>query len=443
MVFCKHCKSPNARYRYKNDYGTFYCGERCADSYFPVYIGQKIEAQISKIPPKKWRIILQTHREGGGVVPYTLTSFRDIINHTGGDVNAFDNILEETSIFRKYALESTALSDDIVVGKGRFDKNGRLNVYAGPTNDMLVRYLLNPFISRETFHMLLPAIKKVSEALYSEKLSLGEKNEAVKKYLENIVLDENLLDWGNLEYIVSNIKPVDPLMIETNRGKHKSCYDMFDSAFIKLKHNYKTPLNQFKVEKTGVEEISYTIVPKGVYLYRGYADGNAKNGLSTDRAFDWFAFDFFTCSFYAASNASSQTAAEWIKQDSGIAVFKTNRELRVLDLTKAKTVLYLQSAAPLEIRDHFLYAWKVTPSGKVKRRSSPSRDAKIVKWLCKQGYDGYIGIGFENLHDELFLCDAESKLKLKQDLKHNKDFRNDFVDQDLDPLQLESIVVEY
>ncbi len=73
------------------------------------------------------------------------------------------------------------------------------------------------------------------------------------------------------------------------------------------------------------------------------------------------------------------------------------------------------------------------------RRQQPGSNPTLS---CTTRWDGYIGVGFESLHDEIMLCKPREFLTLHRDLKHSTDFLNDLVNLPTKE-QAEAIIVEY
>jgi hypothetical protein len=451
--YCANCKQSDPKNRCGHCIDTLYCGQLCANLHNLVHIGVILPVQIPNIPPKNLRIIKQTHREGVGVNPYTLSSIRNFISTMDGDVESFDRARNDALNFRKNEIKKIFESDDVETifiseKENKYTKQlaGVYSFSKEPGESGIIPYLISPFISLSEIEAMLPAMKNISRIILNEKIPRNERDAAWKFYLKNTVMEQDdfISNWCLFNMMIP-FKNHDPVLIGY-ASFSMTIYNAFLEAYSRLKSRYSLK-GKVVFEKYQTRFAEVLIVPSNTFLYRGYSDGLAKDGLSISRQFDYFAFDFFTTDFYTFSNGSNDTVEEWLAHDSGVAVFQTQEAIRILDLTKGESVLHMQQQmiendAPKKVIEAFKRAWKITPSGNVERSSGPSSDALIVEWMCSQGWDGYVGIGFDKFHDEIMLCQPRSVLKLIQNLKHSRDFVHDFTSLP-HPVQKEAVIVEY
>lgn len=451
-MYCIQCKSKPATVRYKGT-NVFLCSADCAHAHLPIYIGQKMPYQQPNIPPYEQRIILHTHREGVGSVPYQIATQRKIVQQMGGDVEAFDRALKKSIEVRRKVLLFVAnvpsnlfVIDPIIrTETNKYHPTFKANVYIGHREigeSGIIPYLLNPFINNAE---ILEKSKQISAIMLNKNITVREKDENFRKFLLFVAqFDEFLSNWcffQNTFYLRDY--PDSVFKYNTSKPIHS----MFKQAFWKLADRYTIPSNYLNFPKVPTNFGDLCIIPVGTFLYRGYADNLSTNGLSINREFDYFAFDFYTTSLYSRSNVASASVKDWLEQDSGVAVFQTTEEVRVLDLTKSENIQYLQEQmqennAPEEVQSIIEWAWKITPCGKVERRSGPRSDAEVVAWICSMGWHGYIGVGFSGFHDEIMLCKPKQVLTMWNDYKHRHDFLNDLARVPTKE-QEEAVICEY
>jgi hypothetical protein len=97
-----------------------------------------------------------------------------------------------------------------------------------------------------------------------------------------------------------------------------------------------------------------------------------------------------------------------------IYVFLTTRPLKLLNFSDIRAISYIRLRltelnAPLEVIKSFEKGWKINGDG-FERESSLDDDIVVVKWLCDNGYDGYIATGLQSLADEIMLCNPRQTL---------------------------------
>lgn len=402
------------------------------------------------------------------MIPYRISTIRKFVEMVTGNVDAFDKDVADAIAFRRDALLELVNSKNSDITRYNFtwgkyqDTRYEYGYYKKPVMSesgvpMALAYFIAPFISNDIFEMMKPVLQSMATELWVHRQKQTSNPEyyrirfanLLRLFLSEFVLpyDSVLIDWGFIGSSLYWEKRDEVYVGDYNIPK--TIMNTYNEVYAHIKGRYSVGRVEFPQYKTKFATV--VTIPTGTYLYRGYSDNRAENGLSlaSYRTFDFFAFDFFQTSFYAASNESVHTVQEWLDQDSGIAVFRTVRPIDILDLSKADSVRMMQEnmeqvwGASRDVKKMFTGAWIITPSGKVKRESTAEIDAKIVDWMCSVGWSGYLGMGTEQLHDEICLCDPRGVLELVHDYKHNnpRDFRNDFLTI-LDPLQRQGYIVE-
>lgn len=417
--FCGHCRK------------IAYCSQQCADVHFPVHIGILLSVQIEFIPPVKHRLLTSVYRHRENMVPYDMDALRFIIDESGGDVAEFDALVKGVIDYKRSKVQDLEkLTFDSLWGWGFKNDTGKTTISVEEeVFDGVWRHLISPFVSAKTLESVIPILKKITSTALDERMSVLEKTKEVKQALQDIFLgsDEYCVQPG--DFFAPSVKGVDD---DLWMFAHPAIIKMLHDAVKRIRKMYARPEIIFPTYTSQTYGITVTTVPKGTFLYRGFPRDLNGNGLDENASYNWFAFDFITTLGYVGipnpREYENRFLGKWRALNSGVAVFKTKRDISVLDFTKVESVRYMQEAmklmgAPEKLLEAFKRGWNIEKdTRKVDRNSYNKEDAKIVAWLCEMKWDGYIGYGLERFHDELLLCDAEEKVKLVKKL----DVKNDF-----------------
>lgn len=407
--YCARCKRDNPGYECGHCFKIAYCCRQCQNEHYPVHFGQIHHTQLLMFPIDEHLLIQRTHYhdDGGGIVPYKLSTIRKLVEQTKGDLNVFD-----AAIF-SYV---TGVKDSLKTFKNKtFDP---IDSFSFPISD--INFLTIPFLPNKTIQELTPLFKIIEQKTYD---THEEKKELFQLVINELLKNESNFDsyFGNLLYV---------LQVNEVYDKWEIIQTMFSSAFKSIIKRYDHDKLNYGFKY--VNNLKSIKIPRGTYLYRGFGSDRNGNGLSASRKHDYFGFSYPTTPSYQTSRKETDTVGGWLQQKIGVSVFKTNKHIKVLDLTDPDTVLYLQTKiADPEILDAFKSGWqiRVKKGKKVVKRSSGSgaTDDITVNWLCENKYDGYIGYDdASSFHDELVLCNAQAVLDLQFIKYHNKDFKHDF-----------------
>ena len=151
----------------------------------------------------------------------------------------------------------------------------------------------------------------------------------------------------------------------------------------------------FNFNETTLDGITYYIIPKNTLLYHGSNTISSLDDLEKGRH-----------TFFALTN---EYASKYAKETGTVLVFKPTEDLHLIAMDKNNTKLYKN--APMNIQkimdDQYGF------HNDHKRKSDPTEDNALSKYLCINNYDGYaankmIGItSFDDLDPELIICDKD------------------------------------
>jgi hypothetical protein len=161
---------------------------------------------------------------------------------------------------------------------------------------------------------------------------------------------------------------------------------------------------------------------EGTILYRGYQTPtdptHRRHLIPPGRPFVFFTPNPFVALGYAIPSDISNDLGK-------IAVYQTSRRLKLLDFSNYRTLDYIHAllnelGAPRNVIDSLLtgwFGWKdfgtkdfkgPSPRSREKtfeRMSDEGVDIPVVKWICSQGFNGYVALNVDGLGDEIVLCD--------------------------------------
>ena len=316
--------------------------------------------------------------------------------------DVYDKLQEMIKTFcnnvRSYLYK--ALDDDeyIKSSYNYFDNYGKLSTQMLPWT-----------VNEDTFRTLLPMYQELQtyikdhywEKLYDETYDeyYTEHNPdgcipAIKKYLRNAFqYDDYIVNaWFSIIQIV-----------KTPRQFSDSYYQIYNLSkkvidAIQKKYTNNVSIDLFETHREN--DIKYVVIPKDFYFYRGYEE----HMFSTDMT--WVGFDFMNVVSYATpsiKNSRATDSIDYCSRVGSVVEMRTKKPLKLIDLNDAQTVKAIMRRMDKKVRNAFLTDWKVV-NDKVERQSNLKNDMISSKWICSNGYDGYIGIGNKMLHDEVMIC---------------------------------------
>ena len=151
----------------------------------------------------------------------------------------------------------------------------------------------------------------------------------------------------------------------------------------------------FNFNETTLDGITYYIIPKNTLLYHGSNTISSLDDLEKGRH-----------TFFALTN---EYASKYAKETGTVLVFKPTEDLHLIAMDKNNTKLYKN--APMNIQK--IMDEQYGFHNDHKRKSDPTEDNALSKYLCINNYDGYAankmrGItSFEDLDPELIICDKD------------------------------------
>ena len=480
MNFCAWCKKDNPQYKCGHCLKVWYCNKDCQSKHAPYHLRGKSETQRLIIPSGMDLILPNTHYHdaGGGIMPYSAKSVRMLIEKTGGNVKEFDNLLSLFIESKKKFFKMYINQPKLGLGESDFDEKQSKWIQESYN---LISTLINPLCSSQHFKVYEKDLLHIKNYIDNPDININDKKKLIDVLFQKMINDETYISYLHDRAFVMCFLSVGKTEYEEISNGYdflRKILELFIIATTQISMKYKLNNTVSFDSNTTKQGLKMSIIPKGTFLYRGFGSDRSGIGLSSSRKHDYFGFDYKTTVYYQTSRQVLSFASDWVKQGSGFSVFTTKKDqLRVLDLTDVNTVKIIHKMmlkdGKQEIHDSFSRNWKIidnkesielnlqdketlnllrqlvlrngnldikdfslnnwsieknTPT--IKRVSgSGAGDDVTVNWLCANGFDGYIGYGFE-LSDELVLCDPRSVLKLELKKTHVDDF---FIDLKLDP----------
>lgn len=275
---------------------------------------------------------------------------------------------------------------------------------------------LNIWMSKETFEQFYPIVTKTE-------LTDKSLREFIKIIMEN---SDYLVNWG-LFPILLNIK-------DSNYNDYYCSNDInrYIVNFISIIRFTLIDRLDYDIFAPKIDDKN-RIIPKGTLFYRGYR--TYRGPADTTRTFAWFAFDVIaTMNYlvppkkednksYLSSNVIFTDTNLYCTAVGGTAVFRVEKDLKVLDFSNFETikeVKYALKNAPKQVIEAFESGWKLSKNS-FQRHSVDVLDSIVSKWLCENGYSGYIAMGVKGLHDEVMICNVTKNMKYIGDYDPRED----------------------
>jgi hypothetical protein len=359
---------------------------------------------------------------------YGTSHLHDILREEGRqeDQQMLQDMEEDIyQIRRSYLIEHVGFYYDGETVTG-WDEATFLNHYRPPTQSTLPAYLSHK-LSPQTIERLRPHY----EALQHHKdiqhgMDFLKEAFSIKDYVINIVMpQESLFDMrGRKEkrpYSHPTVKKANEVFTDT-----MDRLDMFVSEHMKriLRRYTSKPENAPSFRLNG----PYALLPAGTRLYRGFKQH--RGPLNLERGYSYFVMDPASCLIYAlpevdklnqALNAGSEESHNTLygKELGGVVEVETTRDIPLWNLSTAENVRLLlaemkQKNAPQSVLTAFTKCWVVTPNGAFHRASQYSLDMKVIEWMCQNGYNGYMGVQVQGLHDEFVFCNIGEVVRIRK-----------------------------
>jgi hypothetical protein len=332
-------------------------------------------------------------------------------------------------------------------------------------DDVKLLLLLPPSVSSDTFNTLYPAYKEIMD--FEEKSVLAQqvadsngadskkKFDAVSDFFstfnkgkpsfKTVYTDEcrefiKKIKWfirefmTNDDYIINAYKylPFNKIedddrmarlmQIEEENVIGKLCQKVFDDIY----HQYKI---RYQFNERVIDGLKYKIIPEGFLFYRAYP--NIKPPFPTERPYMHLGFSFLEISMYSAAKEEDvykQIGERQIYTQSvcnligNVATFRAKKELKLLDLNDVETVEKLREILSVRsqysegdkiVLENFKKGW-IIKDGIIKRYSEYKADYSVAQWVYDNNYDGFIGYGIKDFHDEVCVCSSKSKKDIEE-----------------------------
>lgn len=376
--------------------------------------------------PRKHRVFPQLFYDTRDGQMYGSSHLKELLHDEGRTSD--ETLLQEMEedIYqqrRSYLIEHVGIQyqGETVTG---FNDDAFTDVYRPPTQQRLGFYLSHK-LSPETIEHLRPAFDhlqrhptvEAGKAFLQQALSLRD-------YVINLVAAEEFL-WDM-------------------RGKERRPYrhpipkkatEVFTEAMERMdafvSEHMKRILRQYETPKDALPTFpttnGYALLPKGTRLYRGFKQ--RRGPLNLERGYSYFVMDPATCLIYALPDENftenerkdQETTEVQAYKDAvgGVVEVETTEDIRLLDLSTAPMVRRLHAEmkaknAPPSVLEAFTKGWVITPNDTFHRSSAYSADVKVMDWLCKNGYTGYIARQVQGLHDEMVFCNIQHAVRIRR-----------------------------
>lgn len=330
--------------------------------------------------------------------------------------------------------------DSVKKAKGMADKERlkRVMTLKGryTTNTISLENLLSYRLQHNLLVKLRPAVKEIMTML-------NENSDTIVKWNEEWTKDKKEVDVREIERLEDKINQVIDsfysniifeLPIEEQNEYLCICFrDTYENENDGIDH-YITDIVKGVIDRyceyynsqriMMVEDIRrpyFKKLKEDTILYRGYQKPTdptyRRHLIPPGRPFVFFTPNPFVALGYAIPKSANIDLGE-------IAVYRTTRPLKLLDLSNYRTVDYIYAllnelGAPRDVIQSLLYGWfgwegfgkdfkGPSPSSRekiFKRHSDEAADFSVVKWICSQGFNGYVALNVDGLADEIVLCD--------------------------------------
>ncbi|GAF75463.1 unnamed protein product, partial [marine sediment metagenome] len=179
------------------------------------------------------------------------------------------------------------------------------------------------------------------------------------------------------------------------------------NAISELHANLDWDFSKYAQPTWGIfSRITKRLLLDSTILYRGSRSTRPKRNTA------WFSLDAQTALGYIVPQQTS-TVQALCKEMGRVSAFKPINDVLLLDLSDIKSINYIKSQiTDPKVLSCFSGSWNIDPKTKaVVRISTMWCDLAWTKWLCEQGYDGYIANRVENFHAEVFFCEWNKHLQ--------------------------------
>ncbi len=373
--------------------------------------------------PKEHNVVKSIYGNHRRTSPYGTSAFLKILNTPSPlpELNEFlqkkkeEFLILQEQIYNVRKQRFSKLIDDLEM----CDTAEELEKIIYPSkkirNYFLYRIWLNPWMSPDTFTYFNnnrnfwrffratpenDGFEHVIKDLVKEIDSIPDKK--IKK--------DFLLNWGYFpNYFVNEYGWKDDDIYSDNKYSTE-LKKLMDEVVDKIQKAYHIDSEEFK------EEGLYRIIPEGFILYRAFEKtkdmwGDLQNGM-------WAAVNGSDITLYITPQLTyneefkeyENSSHYYCEKMRDLAVFRVNRDLRLIDFSNREAM----DAVYNKMMESDEKLAEIFEQGYLHERDSfKPEDQKVATWLCKNGYDGYIGeTGLDWFHDEVMICNQRENLSL-------------------------------
>jgi len=310
---------------------------------------------------------------------------------------------------------------DVIITKNR---NSRYSI-----RSISIENLLSYRLQRGILVKLVPAVKSIMTFINKkrEEINTFTTDDDYEKILGIKDEIQGMIDsfYSNIIFTLPKEEQDEYLCISFQDDKINS---YITDVVNEIRGRYNTYYNSQRIMLVEDEDTPhFKRLKEGTILYRGYANGARRRFIPPGRPFVFFTPNPFVALGYAKPADEGDDLGE-------IAVYQTSPPLKLLDFSNYRTVSYIYAklnelGAPRNVIDSLLYGWfgwegwfsydgvdsrqahhrpftGPTPSEETfKRKSDQDVDFEVVKWICEQGFNGYVALNVNGLADEIVLCE--------------------------------------
>ncbi len=324
---------------------------------------------------------------------------------------------------RSYLIEHAGFHYDGETVTG-WDEATFDNLYRPPTPQTLPSYLSHK-LSPQTIERLRPLYDALQHhTTLQTGMDFLKEAFSIKDYVVNIVMPhESLFDMRGR-------KEKRPYSHPTVKKANEVFTDTMDRLDAYISEHMKRILRRYTSPPQSASHIAsalngpYALLPAGTRLYRGFK--KQRGPLNLERGYSYFVMDPASCLVYALPELESipEEAKEsqntlYCQGVGGVVEVETTRDIQLWNLSTAENVRLLlaemkQKNAPQSVLTAFTKCWVVTPTDAFHRASQYSSDMKVIEWMCQNGYNGYMGVQVQGLHDEFVFCNIGEAVRIRR-----------------------------
>lgn len=305
------------------------------------------------------------------------------------------------------------------------------DLFLAPTPRRMEFYFTHKH-SPATISLLLPAYERVKREMdVASGQAFFQAAFSLKDYVVNTIVPHHYLfdmrgNKAKRSYSHPLVKNANDVFERTTERADA----IINQQMKELNKHYLTPRNQSPTYEADPSDSFYTLLPEGTRLYRGYKQ--KYGSVNVTRDYSYFVTDPATCFVYAQPSGmdlgeeavnlapTNTTTQMYCKTFGGVVEVETMKATKLINLSTSANVVRLRNEmkeknAPAAVQAAFQKGWVITPTDAFLRVSETFADGKVIDWLCKNGYAGYMGIHTEGLHDEIVFCNLRDVVRIRKE----------------------------